>query len=148
MHLKTLRRSFRSFSVNLSVHKFCQLRVIHIVYIAMKKRTQRNHLCTSIYMPDCPSPFKFQWPHSTYIIHQSYNAFKRSCVIRAKQEGSHHYSGKQKYTGSAKRSEPQFFLNYFPSKTALTTIVTPLERGRAGKSFKKKKFSKSVLTPF
>ena len=26
-------------------------------------------------------------------------------------------------------------LNYFPSKTAMTTIVTPLERGRAGKSY-------------
>ena len=52
------------------------------------------------------------------------------------------------YRVSQKKWAVSFFY-YFPSKTAMTTIVKPLERGRAGKSFKKKYFfKKSILRCF
>ena len=48
------------------------------------------------------------------------------------------------YRVSQKKWAVAFFY-YFPSKTAMTTIVTPLERRRAGKSFKKKKIFKKCF---
>ena len=57
-----------------------------------------------------------------------------------------HYNAFQgiNYQVSKKKWAVAFFF-YFPSKTAMTTIVTPLERGRAGKSFKKKIFFKTFF---
>ena len=47
--------------------------------------------------------------------------------------------------GQPKKVSRSFYY-YFHSKTAMTTIVTPLERGRAGESFKKNSiFKKSIL---